>query len=315
MEPSAHVMACMEVWGGNRAFDGSVVMAGLDAWVHSRPYKAEGPDAAGGDIHFVTSCATGRITRLVVADVSGHGAPVARAGDALRRLVRRHSNYVDQTRLVEAVNREFGQIAEETGDAGAMFATAVVATYFAPTDELTVANAGHPRPVRFDAERGEWSRLEPPEARGPANLPLGIDDGAAFPGSTLRLGRGDLVLFFSDSLVEARMGGGRLLGQDGLLEVLRSVDAAGADALVPSLLGAIRERSGVHDPFDDDVTVLLVRRNEHKPEPSAALGFTAGARIIRDAVKALRPGALPASFPEISLRSLGGAMIDRLNRH
>ena len=40
-DPS-HVMACMEVWGGNRAIDNGVVMPGLDAWVFSLPYRHEG---------------------------------------------------------------------------------------------------------------------------------------------------------------------------------------------------------------------------------------------------------------------------------
>jgi sigma-B regulation protein RsbU (phosphoserine phosphatase) len=57
----------MEVWGGNAAIDNGVIMPGLDAWVYARPYQQQ---AAGGDIHYVSSCATGRIIRLLVADVS-----------------------------------------------------------------------------------------------------------------------------------------------------------------------------------------------------------------------------------------------------
>src|SRR5687768_18611008 len=56
--------------GGNQPADSGVVMAGLDAWVYCRPYHGA---AAGGDVYYVSSCATGRITRLLVADVSGHG--------------------------------------------------------------------------------------------------------------------------------------------------------------------------------------------------------------------------------------------------
>ena len=67
-------MQCMEIWGGNQMVDNHVVMPGLDAWVYSRPY---GQAAAGGDVHYVSSCATGRITRLLIADVSGHGSQVA----------------------------------------------------------------------------------------------------------------------------------------------------------------------------------------------------------------------------------------------
>src|SRR5438128_12124750 len=123
---SPHEMTCMEVWGGNQTADSGVVMAGLDAWVYSRPY---GQANAGGDVHYVSSCATGRIARLLVADVSGHGAEVAEVGAALRRLMRRYMNYVDQSRLVEGLNLEFARQAEM-----GRFATAVVATYWVPTD-------------------------------------------------------------------------------------------------------------------------------------------------------------------------------------
>ena len=70
----AQVMQCMEVWGGNQTADSGVIMAGLDAWVYSKPF---GGADGGGDVYYVSSCATGRITRLLVADVSGHGTPAA----------------------------------------------------------------------------------------------------------------------------------------------------------------------------------------------------------------------------------------------
>jgi hypothetical protein len=310
-------MACMEVWGSNLAVDTSVVMPGLDAWVFSRPFQSTGPQDGGGDIHYVTSCASGRITRLIVADVSGHGAPVARAAEALRRLMRKHSNYIDQTHLVEAVNREFNEIGEDAiGEGGAMFATAVIATYFAPTDELAVSNAGHPRPLRFDAEVGKWMRVEAPEAGrgGPSNLPLGVLDGTRYPASSTRLRPDDLVLFYTDSLIEAKDAAGRLLGTDGLISHLDRMDVRRPESLVRELLASIgRAGPAGPDSFDDDVTALLVRRNDRKPRPSVGLAVLSGWRIVRDAAKSLVPGNLPASFPEISVRSIGGVMKKALN--
>ena len=72
-QDATRVMQCMEVWGGNAQTESSVSMSGLDAWVYCQPY---GSADAGGDVYYVSSCATGRITRLLVADVSGHGAAV-----------------------------------------------------------------------------------------------------------------------------------------------------------------------------------------------------------------------------------------------
>lgn len=324
-------MACMEVWGGNRAIDNGVVMPGLDAWVFSLPYRHEGvagDDDAGGDIHYVTSCATGRITRLIVADVSGHGAPVAKAADALRRLMRKHTNSIEQSDLVEKVNREFGMIGDAEQDSpggGTLFATAVVATYFSPTDELAVSNAGHPRPMRYDAKRGEWGAIEPDErgqhrGGGHTNLPLGIIEDTTYPATSIHLRPDDLVLFYTDSLIEAKNADGSLLGHEGLRRVLAEVDPARPEVFVRELLGRISRLSepratpsDLGRVFNDDVTALLVRRNALKPRPSIGLAMVAGVRILREAIRSLLPGGEPASFPTLDRRSIGGAMNAQMN--
>jgi phosphoserine phosphatase RsbU/P len=116
----------------------AVSTPGLDVWVYSRPHEgAEG----GGDVHYVSLCGGGMITRFILADVSGHGASVAELATSLRALMRNNINRKDQARLVQALNREFSGLAKLS-----RFATAVVATYLTKGDTLTVYNAGHPRP-------------------------------------------------------------------------------------------------------------------------------------------------------------------------
>src|SRR5919107_1849739 len=101
--PAQH-MQCMEVWGGNQIVDSGVVMAGLDAWVFCRPF---GASDAGGDVYYVSSCATGRITRLLVADASGHGSAVCDVAANLRTLMHKHVNQIEQTRFVRSMNQQF----------------------------------------------------------------------------------------------------------------------------------------------------------------------------------------------------------------
>src|SRR5438270_328609 len=79
-------MQCMEVWGGNRPVDSGVIMPGVDAWVYSQPCANQ---EAGGDVHYVSTCAGGQVVRMVVADIAGHGAGVAETGANLRLLMRR----------------------------------------------------------------------------------------------------------------------------------------------------------------------------------------------------------------------------------
>jgi phosphoserine phosphatase RsbU/P len=314
-------MQCMEVWGGNQAISSAVAMPGLTAWVFSRPYGAGEStplpaQSAGGDIHYVTSCATGRITRLVVADVAGHGQTVARASDALRRLMRTYSNYIDQSSFVEQLNRRFAELAEQADDDSVQpgaFATAVVATYFAPTDELAISNAGHPRPMRYVAARKKWESLVARAGDGGlSNLPLGIDTPTEYPTTRLEMGEGDLVLMYSDSFIEMRDQQGRMLGESGLEACLNQLGGERPDGLIERLIEIVSP-SGIA-AMNDDVTAMLIARNARKPEPSLALGAVATARIVRAAVASLKPGALPATFPQFGLVSLGGSMFSALNR-
>src|SRR5438552_5100495 len=97
----------MEVWGGNQAVESAVTLSGIDAWVSSAPHAGRW----GGDIHYVSSCGTGRIIRVLVADVSGHGEGVAEIALTLRGLMRRHVNQLDHGSLVRSLNREFTAIA------------------------------------------------------------------------------------------------------------------------------------------------------------------------------------------------------------
>src|SRR6476469_7355251 len=144
-------MQCMEVWGGNQPVQSDVVMAGLDAWVYCKPYGAA---AGGGDVYYVSSCATGRITRLLVADVSGHGDSVSAVAGGLRKLMRRYVNYFDSSRFVVEMNRQFTAHSK-----AGVFATAVVTSFYASTNSLSLCNAGHPPPLLYRAATGTWEYL------------------------------------------------------------------------------------------------------------------------------------------------------------
>lgn len=264
-------MQCMEIWGGNQSVDSQVAMAGLDAWVHSRPFgqgAGHQGSSGGGDVHYVSSCASGRITRLLVADVSGHGESVSAVALQLRTLMRRYVNYINPAKFMQAMNDRFTTLTEV-----GCFATAVVATYYAPTRTLSLGNAGHPAPLIYRASTATWSLLTRPDgaaqhdqqdhhhaARLQSELPLGVVELVAYEPFQVSLHRGDLVLCYTDSLIEARGKNGRLLGTEGLLNVVRSLSISDPGGLIPALLKAI-EAMGPDNLRHDDVTALLFTPN------------------------------------------------------
>ena len=169
-------MQCMEIWGGNRAIEKNFEAPGLDIYVHSAPYKNS--QSGGGDIYYLTSCASGRISRFVLADVSGHGESVSKIAVALRDLLRKNVNRISQGKFVTEMNQEFGELGHDSG-----FATAVVATFFEPNKSLAISVAGHPYPIYYRAKKQKWVHLDPAEMdEGLENLPLGVHEDSNYPG-------------------------------------------------------------------------------------------------------------------------------------
>lgn len=252
-------LRCMEIWGGNDAMDSGVSVPGLDAWVYARPYAGE---RAGGDLHYISTCGSGRYSRIAVADVAGHGSGVESLARALRGLMRRHINTPDLTRFMRSLNEEFS-LASPDG----RFATAVLATYHAPTDHLILCNAGHPRPLWRDGVTGRWRLLDASsdeKAEKVGNLPLGVIEPTRYEQFAVPLAQDDLVILYTDALSEARDAQGRMLGEAGLLALAASLDNADPRGAAAALVGLVEVWQG--SPLDDDITVLALRHNGANPE-------------------------------------------------
>ncbi len=318
------VLQCMEVWGGNRATESAVAMSGLDAWVWSVPYGGEseagggssrgsrgsgsGDEPAGGDIHYVSSCGTGRIIRLLVADVSGHGSAVAGIADALRALMRRYVNQLDQAGFVRALNREFKAIVES-----GRFATAVVATFWSPTGDLEI-HAGHPRPLLFQAREGRWSMLDAGLSftRGPANIPLGLFESAHYEPLDTRLENGDLVLLYSDAMLESQDASGAFLGEEGLVRMVERLDPRRPDAFLRDLAAALATFRGDQEA-DDDQTLLLFTPNGRAPRMTVGERWQAAMRMLGAFGRSLVGGA-PMPWPDLRPENVGGVFLPSLGR-
>ena len=212
--PESKSLRCMEIRGGSRAVEELLEAPGLIEWVYSHPYESA---KEGGDVHYLSLCGGGIVSRLILADISGHGAAVAEVAVALRSLMKKNINIKDQTRLVRDLNRQFAKVARLDH-----FATAVIATYLATNQIVTICNAGHPRPLIRRARGGGRMFLGQMTAeRG--NLPWGLDDESAYHQFVVKLKVGDTLLFYTDALIEAADPDGHQLGEAGLLDLVQQV--------------------------------------------------------------------------------------------
>ena len=279
---TAHTLQCMEIWGGSEAIDSSVSVPGIDAWIASTPY---GGAASGGDIHYVSVCACGEISRFALADVTGHGDDAASLAGRLRAMMRRYINTPDQTDIVRSLNRDMTRIASHGS-----FATAVLAAYFPPTDHLIICNAGHPAPLWYHADTALWEALKPQCPRidqQVRNIPLGIIEETDFIQFAVKLEKGDLVLMFSDAVTEASNDQDRMLGVEGLLATLAVIPVDDPPRMLNQLIEALSlYRGGA--PAGDDQTLLLLHHNATDP-PRLSLGgrLRAVARMIGLTISAI----------------------------
>jgi phosphoserine phosphatase RsbU/P len=269
--PDRHRLNAFEIWGGNDRTCDRLSVPGFDMQVLCRPYEGR----EGGDLRFVSTCAMGNIVRFTLADIAGHGKGVAGTALHLRDMIRKHINKPNPTKFARALNHEFARLQKD-----GIFATAIICTYFAPTDHLIVCNAGHPRPLFYRAKSRVWQLLDQDSpgnlAQGDAsevgvgNLPLGIVTETNYPQYAVRLEVGDIVITYTDALIEATDADGRPLGEDGLLALAAQLDTSKPESLDTALAALVDRYCGGKAP-SDDISILALYHTGSNP-PRMALG-------------------------------------------
>jgi serine phosphatase RsbU (regulator of sigma subunit) len=74
-----------------------------------------------------------------------------------------------------------------------------------------------------------------------------------------------LVVLYTDALTEMNDLLGKMLGEEGLLRLLRGLNATQPETFGPSLLARLAEYGGGH-PADDDETVVVLHHNAGHPQ-------------------------------------------------
>ncbi|HUO87095.1 MAG TPA: SpoIIE family protein phosphatase [Thermoanaerobaculia bacterium] len=202
----------------------------------------------GGDFYAALPGPTAGSTAVVYGDVSGKSVSGAlmmmAASEVLHALALSHPEPEELFRLA---NLRLYEIADRSF---------VALGYFAPTGhdgQLRYLLAGQPQPLKRTLAGGV-EELPLPDHR----LPLGALSDGGHRGLDVQLAPGELLLAYSDGVVEAQDPAGELFGQDRLEAVLRST-LADARAMVDAVLGALDDFSR-GEPAYDDVTLLAIGR-------------------------------------------------------
>lgn len=213
----------------------------VDAYV--RPSKR-----IGGDFFEVVSLGQDRAV-VGLGDVSGKGPQAALtaalARTAFHAAVREHD---DPARILQVMNALLTPALERMQ----AFITAAVARLVSDPLLLAYASAGHVEPVVWHARE---ERLELLPATG---LPLGVTPEADHGSSQVRLAPGSVVILYSDGVTEAEDPDGKVLGLQGLSDMIHACHSAPAAAQLEMIVAGL----DVHcrgAALKDDVAILLVR--------------------------------------------------------
>ena len=241
-------LVCNEVWGGNRHFFGPIELPGIRGALFSQPSGG----ARGGDVHYLSVCGSGLISRACLADVVGHGESVAAVSQTMHELLRRSVNRPDARKVLRRLNLSLLALEEES------FTTAAVLTYIQPMRRLSLSYAGHEPAWYYTPSSGCWSRLESPPRSGLYDVPLAVDRKTRYSHQVQRVTPGDRLLLVTDGVLEAPDETGELFGRERLAEVLQGNGTGSPKEQVGALIAALREY-GDGAPLDhDDVSVLMV---------------------------------------------------------
>jgi phosphoserine phosphatase RsbU/P len=204
--------------------------------------------ALGGDSFDFLPLPGGQIA-LAIADASGKGLAAALMIANVQSSLRTASAFLpgDAAAVVRAVNRQVYTSSPED-----RYATLFYGVLDERTRLLRYVNAGHNPPMVISQD-GSVAWLE---AGGP---PVGVFADSSYAAAADSLSSGDLIVAYTDGVVEATDQAGREWGVDGLLSTIRSRSSCAPDAIVECAFAALADFAG--DGQTDDATILVARVN------------------------------------------------------
>lgn len=201
--------------------------------------------AVGGDYYDFLDLGSGRVG-FVLADIVGKGISAALLMANLQAHLRSLSAVLahDLEKSLESVNRMFCEATEPN-----KYATLFIGVYDDATRCLRYANCGHHPPLVL--RNGKVDRLN-----STATV-LGMFEQWQCPVAETTISAGDLLVIYTDGVVEASNGSELEFGEDGILRAIQANGLCSAQLLLEKLVHSIQEFSSGEQI--DDLTLVVAR--------------------------------------------------------
>ncbi len=198
---------------------------------------------------------------IVVGDVMGKGVPAALLGAALKsaplRALSRLLTTSAQNALPEPEEIVGLVHSDVTGQFISLnvFATLCYARFDLEQGRLVLVDCGHTKPVYFRRRTGTCEILQGD------NMPLGFSERESYRQVVFSLEDGDMVIFYSDGVTEARNTAGAFFGVDRLMEIIYTQHHLEPQHLIDAICRGVTAFTGT-ETWADDLTCVVVRLTE-----------------------------------------------------
>jgi len=202
--------------------------------------------ALGGDFYDFIPLPHNRLA-LAVGDASGKGLAAALMISNVQSSLRTAASFTgnDGPAVLTAVNRQV--YASSLQD---RFATLFYGVFDGAKRRLQYVNAGHDSPIIIRRD-GSIIRL------GAGGVPIGLFPDSTYEQGAVLLNPGDLIVAYTDGVIEAENQAGEEWGVEGLLEAAAEKDAQCAEDIVHAIFTSMDDFSRGRQT--DDATVVVVR--------------------------------------------------------
>ena len=243
----AYRIKCAEIWGGVENISADLRTSGIEVSIYS--HSSDG--LAGGDIYYFSVCNHDVLTRIVLADLQGHGIEVTQLSRWIYDALRENIDNPEGRSVFASLNLLLHKQGVKA------ITTAVVATFSAADFTLRFSSAGH-SPGLFKAlDLSTWAPLSLVSATERANLPLGVLEAMVYDEGVIHLSRGDRLVFYTDGVTECPSPQEEEFGEERLREVLKADSNVNITVARDRLLAAlVRHAKG--NLTHDDTTFILV---------------------------------------------------------
>ncbi len=185
---------------------------------------------------------------IVIADVSGDGVPAALIMAAFRALLRYNAKlFSDPVQMMNLMNKQVCEFMRKRD-----FISIIYGILNHKNHSFVYCNCGHNPALHYSSKTTQLL-----ESDGPS---LNLIKDAEFKSSELNLENNDLILFYTDGVIEIFNKDKKQFGLERLIDIFNSNFNRKPNEIIDKIISLTKEFSS-SDFYNDDFTMLVLKRN------------------------------------------------------